>query len=141
PAPNGEIRGIEYNIRRVALRAIAITSTDYGTGQSVTWVQGRDIVTWERPMRRSVNTALRVDHVMASAALPIFFPAVQVDDSWHGDGGIRLTAPLSPALHLGAHKILAISTRYEQNFAEANRPAMHGYPPPARVLGILYHAI
>jgi NTE family protein len=55
-----------------------------------------------------------VEHIMASAALPLFFPAVQLGDEWHGDGGIRLTAPLSPALHLGAHKILTVSTRYNR---------------------------
>lgn len=141
PGPGGELAGIEPNIRRGALRAIALTSTDYGTGQSVTWVQGRDIVTWERPMRRSVMTRLTVDHVMASAALPFFFPAVPLAGSWHGDGGIRLTAPLSPALHLGASKILAVSTRYEANFEEASHPDVRGYPPPAQVLGVLYNAI
>src|SRR3712207_6980827 len=78
---------------------------------------------------------------MASAALPLFFPAVQVGTHWFGDGGIRLTAPLSPALHLGAHKILAISTHYDRTLAEAETPEVAGYPPPAQVLGILYNAI
>lgn len=141
PSHDGELTAIEANIARGALRAIALTSTDYSTGQSVTWVQGRDIETWERPMRRAVSTKLTLQHVMASAALPFFFPAVALNGSWHGDGGIRLTAPLSPALHLGASRILAISTRYEPNFAEANRQDVHGYPPPAQVLGVLYNAI
>ena len=56
-------------------------------------------------------TKLSVDHVMASSALPFFFPAVSIDDIWYGDGGIRLNAPLSPAMHLGASKILAVSPR------------------------------
>lgn len=141
PSRLGELTGIDHNVRRGTLRAVALTSTDYNTGQSVTWVQGRDIVTWERPMRRSVMTRLTVDHVMASAALPFFFPAVHLAGSWHGDGGIRLTAPLSPALHLGARRILAISTRYDANFDEANRKDVYGYPPPAQVLGVLYNAI
>jgi NTE family protein len=50
-------------------------------------------------------------------------------------------SPLSPALHLGAHKILAVSTRYERTFAEADVPEVSGYPPPAQVLGLLYNAI
>lgn len=78
---------------------------------------------------------------MASAALPIFFPAVKVGDTWHGDGGVRLTAPLSPALHLGAQRILAISTRYRATQAEADRPVTSGYPPPAQVLGVLMNAV
>jgi NTE family protein len=140
--PNeGVLAGIEQNIARGSLRAVALSTTDYGTGQSIVWMQGRNIEEWERPKRRSVATRLTVDHVMGSAALPFFFPAVKIEGSWHGDGGIRLTAPLSPALHLGAHKILAISTRYDRSQEEANRPLIRGYPPPAQVLSILYNAI
>ena len=138
---DGVLSGIDGNIARGALRAVALSTTDYATGQSIVWIHGRNIEVWERPKRRSVQAQLTVDHVMGSAALPFFFPAVQIGDSWHGDGGIRLTAPLSPALHLGAHKILAASTRYDRTQAEANRPLTHGYPPPAQVLSVLYNAI
>jgi NTE family protein len=110
----------------------------------VTWVQTRDecrIEEWERPQRKSVGCRLGVEHVMASASLPFFFPAVEVDGSWYGDGGIRLTAPLSPAVHLGATRIIAVSTRYARSRDEADRPAIAGYPPPAQVAGVLYNAI
>src|SRR5690606_13714670 len=127
--------GIRYNLNRGVLSAVAISTTNYTTGQSVTWVQGRGIETWERPNRIAVKTKIGIAHVMASAALPIFFPAVRIGQSWYGDGGIRLSAPLSPALHLGAHKILAISTRYIRTRAEASRAEVVGYPPPAQVLG------
>lgn len=138
---DGVLAGIDHNLTRGTLRAVALSTTDYGTGQSVVWMQGRDIETWERPQRRSVHARLSVEHVMASSALPFFFPAVKVEDSWHGDGGIRQIAPLSPALHLGAHKILAVSTRYSRSQIEANQPLIRGYPPPAQVLSILYNAI
>ena len=137
----GVLAGVDQNIARGSLRAVALSTTDYGTGQSIVWMQGRNIEEWERPKRRAIATRLTVEHVMGSAALPFFFPAVKLEDSWHGDGGIRLTAPLSPALHLGAHKILAVSTRYDRTQAEANRPLIRGYPPPAQVLSILYNAI
>jgi NTE family protein len=78
---------------------------------------------------------------MASAALPLLFPAVRVDGEWYGDGGIRLTAPLSPALHLGAERILTISTRHPRTRAEADVSQIAGYPPPAQVLGVLYNAV
>jgi NTE family protein len=138
---NGELTGIDYNLHRKTLRALALGTTSYTTGQSVIWVQGREVNTWERPQRRSVQTRLQVEHVMASAALPLFFPAVQIGDHWYGDGGVGLTAPLSPALHLGAHKILAVSTRHASSFEEADIPDVKGYPPPAQVLGVLYDAI
>ena len=102
--------GIEANLRRGALKAVAITTSSYTTGQSITWVQGCGIPQWERAHRRSIDTKLGVRHVMASAALPIFFPAIEIDGHWFGDGGIRLTAPLSPAVHLGADRILATSS-------------------------------
>jgi NTE family protein len=123
------------------LRAVAIGTTSFTTGQSVIWVQGRAIELWERPKRRSVQTWLGLDQVMASAALPLLFPLVQIGDEWHGDGGVRLAAPLSPALHLGAHKIIAVATRYERTREEAATPDVVGYPPPAQVLGVLYNAI
>jgi NTE family protein len=140
----GPIPGIAANIAARRLRAVALTASSYTTGQSMTWVQDgtdRGITTWQRPQRKSVTCQLTVDHVMASAALPFFFPAVCVDGAWYGDGGIRLTAPLSPAVHLGARRIIAVSTRYARSREEADRPAVTGYPPPAQVAGLLYNAI
>ncbi len=140
----GGIEGISRSLQTGWLRAIALTASSYTTGQSMTWVQTRDdcgIQTWERPQRKSVACQLRVDHVLASSALPFFFPAVQVDGAWYGDGGIRLTAPLSPAVHLGARRIIAVTTRYARSREEADRPAINGYPPPAQVAGVLYNAI
>lgn len=140
----GAIAGIGRSLDAGWLRAIALTASSYTTGQSMTWVQARGdcgIQTWERPMRKSEAVALRVDHVAASSALPFFFPAVEVDGSWYGDGGIRLTAPLAPAVHLGARRIIAVSTRCARSREQADRPAISGYPPPAQVAGVLYNAI
>lgn len=143
-AEGGLLGGIPKSLQDGWLRSFALTASSYTTGQSVTWVQTRAdelIPTWERPQRRSETCAIRVDHVMASAALPFFFPAIEVDGGWYGDGGIRLTAPLSPAIHLGAKKILAVSTRYASTSKEADRPQIVGYPPPAQVAGVLFNAI
>ena len=140
-AVNGELTGIHYNLATGRLRAAALSTTNYSTGQSILWVQGHEVEEWERPYRRSRITTLSVDHVLASAALPIVFPAVPIGGHWYGDGGIRLTAPLSPALHLGADRILAISTRRERSSAEADSPSVTGYPPPIQVAGVLMNAI
>ena len=138
---DGELSGISYNLERGVLSALAISTTSYTTGQSVTWVQGRDIATWRRPNRLAVGTRIGIEHVMASAALPIFFPAVEIGNQWYGDGGVRLSAPLSPALHLGAHKILAVSNRYVRTHEEAGQVDVVGYPPPAQVLGVLFNSV
>ena len=143
-AEGDEIPGIAKSLRAGSLRAIALTASSYTTGQSVTWVQTREdcsIQTWERPQRKSASCVLRVDHVLASSALPFFFPAIHVDGAWYGDGGIRLTTPLAPAVHLGARRIIAVSTRYARTREEADRPAISDYPPPAQVAGVLYNAI
>jgi NTE family protein len=137
----GELAGIETNLRRGALTAAAVSTTDYSTEQSVVWVQGCQCAMWTRPQRKAVQGALTIDHIMASVALPFLFPAVRIGDGWHGDGGIRLTTPLSPAIHLGADRILAISTRYIPTGEEADRPSVVGYPPPAQVAGTLLNAI
>ncbi len=138
---DGAIAGISENIERCQPKAVAMTTLNYSTGQTVTWVQGCDIQTWKRPLRRSIKIRLTVDHVMASAALPLFFSAVSLDNGWFGDGGIRLSAPLSPALHLGAQRILAISTSYRKTFEEADQPETPGYPPPAQIVGQLMNAV
>lgn len=78
---------------------------------------------------------------MASGALPMLFPAVRVGEEWFGDGGIRLTAPLSPALHLGASRILTISTKDRALRVPAQSKSSSGYPPPAQVLGVLYNSV
>jgi NTE family protein len=143
-AEGTEIPGIAKNLQAGRLRAIALTASSYTTGQSVTWVQTREycrIETRERPQRKSEPCVLTVDHVIASSALPFFFPAVHVDNAWYGDGGIRLTSPLSPAVHLGARRIIAVSTKYARSREEADRPAISDYPPPAQVAGALYNAI
>jgi len=137
----GEIAGIAENVARCHPRAVSMTALDYTTGQTVTWVDGCDIETWKRPLRRGVREALTIDHIMASASLPVVFPAVRVGKHWFGDGGIRLSAPLSPALHLGATRMLAVSTHYAKTVSEANEPETAGYPPPAQILGQLMDAI
>ena len=140
-AVDGEITGVAHNLATGRLKAAAISTSSYTTGQSITWVQGKNITTWQRPHRRAKEAVLTVEHVMASTALPLFFPAVELEDGWHGDGSIRLTAPLSPALHLGAKRIVAISTRYQRTEEEADRPEVFGYPPPAQVAGVLMNSV
>jgi NTE family protein len=140
-AVDGELTGVQYNLDCGRLKALAISTTSYSTGQSVTWIQGKNVELWKRPQRRPVMATIAVDHIMASSALPLFFPAVRVDNAWYGDGGIRLIAPLSPIVHLGARKIIAISTRYAATEAEASQEKVHGYPPPAQVMGILLNSI
>ena len=139
--PGQAIPGIEENIRSDDLRALALMTLDYNTGQTVRWVQGRNYDIYEGPNRRVALTQFTIEHILASAALPFVFPAVRIGDEWYGDGGIRLAAPLSPAVHLGAKRILAMSTGYQRTPDEASTPVVSGYPPAAQILGQLVNAV
>jgi NTE family protein len=137
---DGEIIGVERNLEQGRLKALALTGLNYTTGQTVTWIQGRDVLHWQTPRHRSTSARISVDHVMASSALPLFFPAVRVGDDWYGDGGVRLSTPLVPALRLGATRILAVSPNYELSCEEAERRNTEGYPPPIQILNHLADA-
>ena len=136
-----DLSGIEKNIAAGQLSAAALTALNYDTGESVTFIQGKAIEDWERPLRKGVKTRLNVEHVMASAALPLLFSPIRIGDEWYGDGGIRLVAPLSPAVHLGADRLLVISTHFEFPPHCKLRKKAEGPPSPAVVLGALYDAV
>ena len=139
---SGALTGIRENLARGKLRAVAVTTSSYTAGTSVTWVEGEEIAPWRRSHRMGVGCELSVEHVMASSSLPFLFPSVALGGEWHGDGGIRLSAPLSPAVHLGAQRILAISTRHKSGVAAAAcAPMIDGYPPPAQIAGSLINAL
>ncbi len=138
--PDGTLHGVAENIRTGRLSAVGIMTTKYPTAQSVTWLQGADVQPWHSPDRCGVADPLTVEHIMASSSLPLMFPAAKLHNTWHGDGGIRLTAPLSPAVNLGADRIIAISTSIEPGQSEANRPTKD-YPPPATVLSVMLDSV
>ncbi len=131
---------IAANITDGRLRALAISATSYRTGSCVTFVQGPpEASMWDRFRRESRLERIGVDHVLASAAIPLFFPACPVDGEHFGDGSLRQLHPLSPAIHLGAERLLAISSRYISR-ATPDRSS-DDYPSTARVLGLMLNSI
>ena len=139
--PNGELTGVQQNLDAGQIKGCAIIGTNYGTGQTVAWVKGQPLARWDRATRVSHEGRLTVDQIMASSSLPFLFPAIEVGGEFYGDGGIRLADPLSPAVHMGANRILAISTRYGRNRKEADEPVAEGYPPSAQIFSLLLNAI
>lgn len=137
-----QVDGIPVNVAEGRLRALGLTATRYATGQTVTFVHGgKDAPTWERARRCGTSTTISVDHVMASSSIPLIFPAVKLDGEYYGDGSIRQAAPLAPAIHLGAERLLAIATRYAPTLEEVRDRARPGYPPPAQILSLLFNTI
>jgi NTE family protein len=137
---DGVLHGVAENLRSGRLSAVGVMTTKYPTAQSVSWVQGTGVQPWDGLDRCGIPTTLTVDHIMASSALPLVFPAAQLGEAWHGDGGIRLTAPLAPAINLGADRVIAISTSTEPGQSEATRPTKE-YPPPATVLSVMLESV
>lgn len=103
---------LNANIEKGLFHAVSFSATDYRTGHSVAFFNGHhEIKDWKRLNRISVRTRFASSHVMASTAIPIFFPPVQIGESFYGDGMVRLNSPLSAAIHLGAEKLLVIGIR------------------------------
>ncbi|MBK7949875.1 MAG: patatin-like phospholipase family protein [Deltaproteobacteria bacterium] len=140
---NGNLKGVRQNIEDGLLDSLAIITTNYETGRSTAWIESKVERDLGRGQVRVERGRIGLAHVMASSALPLFFPAVAVGNAWHGDGGIRLTAPLSPALHLGASRILAVSPRMRPP-DPASLPALPElpvYPSPGQIGGVLMNAV
>lgn len=94
------------------LHAYSITACSYTHGQSINFFDGHEsIEEWDRFHRGGRREKIGIDHLMASSAIPVVFPAVQLGDEYFGDGSMRQTAPLSPAIHLGANKVFVIGLR------------------------------
>lgn len=128
-----DLSAIDPAIARGDLHALSITASGYATGESLAFFQGaRDIRPWRRAQRLGVRCTLRIDHLMASSALPFVFPAVRINREFFGDGSMRQLAPVSPAIHLGADRILVIGAG---RTAEEGRVRVERYPSPAQIAG------
>ena len=105
---------IQAAIKDGDLTGLSIAATSYDTSVAKCFYQAsEDVIPWHRTRRVGLPQAITVDHIMASTALPFLFPAQLIGHEYYGDGGLRNTAPLSPAIHLGADRILVIGTRDE----------------------------
>ncbi|MCF6300711.1 MAG: patatin-like phospholipase family protein [Proteobacteria bacterium] len=105
---------IQDAIDQGVLDGVAVTASSYATASASSFFQAhKKILPWHRTRRFGIKQDITVEHVMASAALPFLFPAQLIGNEYYGDGGLRMTAPLSPAIHLGADRILIIGTRDE----------------------------
>jgi NTE family protein len=132
---------IEANVRSGVLYAAAVAATDLYTSNGFLFVQGHpDIRPWKRSRWRIERARLTVDHIMASSAIPIFFPSIKIGQRHFGDGCIRNTSPLSPAINLGADRIIAIGV---QGPGAPKPTPSKALPPPtiAQIAGVLLDAV
>ena len=116
-----DFKRIDRNILSGHLDAISISASSYSDGDSISFFQSSVSDEWQRAKRRGVKTVLTTRHLMASSAIPLVFPCVQIGNDYFGDGSIHQLSPLSPTIHLGADKILIIGVeqpkqdKYYQN--------------------------
>lgn len=128
------------NLQHGSVQALAISASGYTTGQHITFYQSAyEIEPWRRTQRIACRTTLTVDHLLASSAIPFVFPAHRVpvfgQPEWCGDGSMRQLAPISPAIHLGASKVLVIGAGRMHEPAQALSPASSAYPSVAQIAG------
>jgi len=145
--PLRRLLGEELDLDRIGeqvtngyLQAACVTAVDYTAGDSVSFFQGhRGLQSWRRWRRQGVATQLTLDHLLASTAIPTIFPPQRVGRHYYGDGALRQLAPLSPALHLGAERILVIPANgHRRTYRHSQRP-VHS-PALGQVVGHLLNS-
>jgi NTE family protein len=135
-----QLDGITEAIDRGALRGVSVTASGYSCAAAISFFQAAPTVEpWSRARRMGQSARLGVSHLLASAALPLLFPAERIGNEYFGDGGMRMLAPLSPAIHLGANRLLVISTRDENPDPQPLAPVP--YPPLGEIGGYLLDTI
>jgi len=129
--------GIEQNLARGRLRAVALCATGYTSARSVAFFQAASTPGWSRPSRLGFPTRLSLDHLMASLAVPFLFPSVELGGEYFGDGAMRQLAPLSPAIHLGATRLLVIGVGAEQDAGVVGRGPESRPPSLGQIFGYM----
>lgn len=132
---------IQKNIEQKKFEAVCVSATEYASSRCVSFVQsngGKSL--WEKPARYAVAANLKPDHVMASSAIPVLFPAIKIDSKFYGDGCLRNLTPLSPALRLGAYKLFVIGVRKDLH-TDSPTPVSRNGASAGRILSVLLNAV
>lgn len=137
-----EFANVAKNIEAGRLHAVSVTAMGYTSGQSVSFFQGNsDLTSWRRFRRAGVPTQIRLEHLLASSAIPTIFPTVRIHREYFGDGALRQLAPMSPALHLGADALFVIGVSGNRNPKHWGKrvPVRHS-PSMAQIVGHLLNS-
>ncbi|MGZ3790387.1 MAG: patatin-like phospholipase family protein [Bacteriovorax sp.] len=134
---------IHQHIHKKNLQAVSFTSIEYFEQTTVTFFDAHpDLLEWTHTGRKGVRCELDKKHVLASTAIPVFFPPVKIGGSYFGDGCLRQSSPLSPAIHLGADRILSIGIRQKKKETKHVSEHIKRQPPAfAEILGELFNAL
>lgn len=131
--------------REGLLHGVGITATNYNTGTGVSFFDGAEALNpWVRSTRIGIRSPITIDHILASSSIPLFFPPEKINSIYYADGCIRLNSPLSPAIHLGSDRIVAIGIghlRSESETVEVNHTPAKGKPTLAEIGGALLNSV
>lgn len=134
---------LERRLEGGLLDAIGVTASSYDSGESVTFYQsdlGGDILPpWRRSRRKGVPARLRVEHLLASSAIPTILPAAKIDGEYYGDGALRQVSPISPALHLGAERVMVVGVSGNPNTPPVASHEGHS-PSLAKMIGHVFNS-
>jgi len=129
---------IEQAIANGYLHAVAVTAAGYSSARSTSFFQAHGSAQeWTRKRRIGLRTTIGLDHLMASIAVPMIFPPVSIRGEYFGDGAMRQATPLSPAIHLGADRILVIGVRDETTDPSPGPDSPAEYPSFAQIAGYM----
>lgn len=129
-----DFKGIERSISRGALHAVSISASGYESGESISFFQAHPSAQpWRRVQRLGIRARIGVDHLLASSAIPFIFPATRIHREFFGDGSMRQLAPISPAIHLGADRVLIVGASRKNEHPVRQRVDMH--PSLAQIAG------
>jgi len=138
-------RGIDRNLRARHLHAISVSSTHVGTGHTVVFLSSAEPVPreWSRdPFVRHRAARIGPRHVLASASIPMLFPAVKIGEDYYTDGGLRQNTPMSPAIRLGADRMLLVSLRHvAPEPKQLQRERAEAFPKPLFLAGKALNAL
>jgi NTE family protein len=135
---NIRVPRIQASIEAGHLHAVAVTAAGYGSARSTSFYQATTGTSaWARTRRVGVRQPLHLDHLMASIAVPMIFPPVSIDGEYFGDGAMRQATPLSPAIHLGADRILVIGVRDETGHPRTNPHRQQKFPSLGHIAGYM----
>jgi NTE family protein len=129
---------VRANVARGDLRALALCATSYYTARSVSFFEAETTVgEWSRAQRHGERVPLSLDYLMASLGIPFLFPPISLQGEFFGDGAMRQTAPLSPAIHLGADRLLVVGVRPTHLDAIPRFIASDKPPTPGQLFGYM----
>ncbi len=139
---NCDFSKIQSHIKNGFIESLIITTNNYNTGSAVSFIQTTEPdMIWKESRRLALTVQLNAKHIMASSAIPMLFPPIQIGSEYYGDGCVRNNTPCSPPIRMGAEKLFVIGVRTQNSSHDTDQPATHEPPSIIRIINTLLNAV